>query len=111
MTRRPWRSIPDDDPVYDRPGRAPPYTGKPWKSPRLGATKGFDGRYHKVLENENNGKYLDVQYVDETGEVVVGVFRRIGWGWAPSKERAETADMVGDALREGKTITVSTGEK
>lgn len=94
MTRRPWRSIPDDDPLYKGLNPTRPYNGKPWKSPRLGATKGMDGRYHKVLQNEKNGDYLVVQYVDESGEIVIGSFKRMGWHWAPSKDRTETVAML-----------------
>lgn len=80
---------------------------KPWKSPRLRAVKGLDARYHKVKGIENDGQYLDVQFVREDGEIVVGVYKRIGWSWAPSKERAELVEMLSSpplvVARSGKT--------
>ncbi len=67
---------------------------KPWKSKRLGATKGLDARYHKVIDIEKDGEYIGVQFVREDGEIVIGEYRRIGWSWAPSKNRAELVEML-----------------
>ena len=69
-------------------------TVKPWKSFRLGAVKGLDARYHKVVKVENNGEYVVVQFVRDDGEIVSGCYERIGWAWAPSEERAELVEML-----------------
>ena len=67
---------------------------KPWKSPRLGAVKGLDARYHKVKRVYNDGECVVVQFVREDGEIVVGEFKLVGWSWGPSKERAELVEML-----------------
>lgn len=70
-------------------------TPKPWhRFWRGDKPKGLDGRYHKVINVENDGEYANVQFVREDGEIVVGTFRRIGWRWAPSAERAEMMEML-----------------
>lgn len=40
---------------------------------------------NRVIAIEDDGKYMDVQYVRENGEVVIGVFKRIGWALAPAE--------------------------
>ncbi len=69
-------------------------TAKPWKSFRLRAVKGLDARYHKVYNIEQDGDYLRFQFVREDGEIVIGCYKRIGWAWAPSEERAELVEML-----------------
>jgi len=34
---------------------------------------------NRVLEIENDGEYIDVQFVRNNGEVVIGIFKRVGW--------------------------------
>lgn len=67
---------------------------KPWKSKRLGAVKGLDARYNKVVKVENNGDYVVVQFVREDGEIVIGSYRRQGWSWAPSDDRAVMTEIL-----------------
>jgi hypothetical protein len=38
-----------------------------------------------VLEIENDGEYMDVQFVRNNGEVVIGIFKLIGWAQAPAE--------------------------
>ena len=72
----------------------PNNTVKPWKSFRLGAAKCLDARYHKVVKVENNGEYVVVQFVRNDGEIAIGSYKRQGWSWAPSEERAELVEML-----------------
>ncbi len=69
-------------------------TVKPWKSFRLKYRKGLNARYNRVMEIENNGEYLCVQFVRDDGEIVSGIYKRQGWAWAPSQERAELVEML-----------------
>jgi len=83
----------------------PKNTVKPWKSFRLGAVKGLDARYHKVYNIERDGECLRVQFVREDGEIVIGCYKRIGWSWAPSEDRAELVEMLSSP-----PVTVFRGE-
>ena len=40
---------------------------------------------NRVLEIENDGEYMDVQFVRNNGEVVIGVFKLVGWAEAPAE--------------------------
>lgn len=42
----------------------------------------------KVLREENDGVFLDVEFVNANGERVVGIYKRFGWG-CPPKAAAE----------------------
>ncbi len=46
------------------------------------------------MEIENNGEYLCVQFVRDDGEIAIGSYKRQGWSWAPSEERAELVEML-----------------
>ena len=37
-----------------------------------------------ILEIENDGEYMDVQFVRNNGEVVIGVFKLVGWAEGPA---------------------------
>ena len=39
---------------------------------------------NRVLEIEQDGEYIEAQFVRENGEVVIGVFKLIGWAQAPA---------------------------
>jgi hypothetical protein len=39
---------------------------------------------NRVLAIEADGEYMDVQFVRENGEVVIGIFKLIGWAEAPA---------------------------
>jgi hypothetical protein len=39
---------------------------------------------NRVLKIEDDGAYMDAQFVRENGEVVIGGFKRIGWAEAPA---------------------------
>lgn len=44
---------------------------------------------NRVINIEKDGEYLTVQFVRENGELVIGEYRLIGWGYGPSEELAK----------------------
>jgi hypothetical protein len=50
---------------------------------------------NRVVRIHDNGEYIDVQYVRDDGEVVIGMFQRFGWVKAPQS----IVDDVNERLR------------
>jgi Cu/Ag efflux protein CusF len=48
-----------------------------------------------VTAIENDGDYIDAQFVRENGEIVIGIYKRIGWHSAPKAERDGTNERTG----------------
>jgi hypothetical protein len=61
----------------------------------------LEERKAKVIDVENNGEFLSVEYIREDGQRVIGMFKRFGWDEAPREVIAE----VNLALRQGPIQT------
>lgn len=61
----------------------------------------LEERKAKVIDVENNGEFLSVEYLREDGQRVIGMFKRFGWEQAPREVIAE----VNSALRQGPIQT------
>ena len=48
----------------------------------------------RVLEIDPDGKTAEIEFVDQHGETVIGVYMLAGWSWAPAAERARAEEVL-----------------
>ena len=51
-------------------------------------------RSARVLRIDPDGKTAKIEFFDQHGERVIGVFARGGWGWAPAADRAKVREAM-----------------
>jgi hypothetical protein len=47
----------------------------------------------KVVQIENDGDFIRAKFVRMNGEVVVGIYKRVGWALPPAIEAAEFREI------------------
>ena len=51
-------------------------------------------QYAKVVLIEDDGDFIDVQFVRANGEIVTGMYKRWGWARPPADEAAEFQKII-----------------
>jgi hypothetical protein len=62
---------------------------------------------NRITNIEDDGEYIEAQFVRKNGEVVIGVFKLIGWSKAPQAIH----DEVTARMRRPAISTVLTGRR
>ena len=62
---------------------------------------------NRITNIENDGDFIEVQFVRANGEVVIGTYERFGWTKAPQA----VVDDVTERLRHPAVSTVLTGRR
>jgi len=56
------------------------------------------GKQNAVTRIENDGGFIDAQFLRENGEMVIGIYKRVGWHSAPKIDR-DKIDARTESLR------------
>ena len=56
-------------------------------------------QFAKVVLLEDDGEFIDVQFMRKNGETVIGMYKRWGWAKPPAEEAAEFKKIITAAPR------------
>ncbi len=76
--------------VDPTPGRHPPLP----EGPETIELPHRNPRNARVLRIDPDGKNAKIEFVDQHGKRVVGVYARSGWNWPPAAERARVQEIL-----------------